>query len=195
MLTDARLNAGLDAAIPNSVKLSVHNAYSATGANIIAGTAKTAGTMSAASSRSKALSAAVDIVSVPAAGVVRWVGIWDGTVDTTFIGMVPNGGSDKSFQVDLTNNRIYCEGHGLVNDDKVVFHNGNPGTALAAGTEYFVVGVTAGDPDYFQVSATQGGAAIDLTDQPHITARLSKLVPETYASGGTHRVSTLVVSI
>ena len=35
MLADARLNAALDAAVPASVKLSVHDAYSATGAGLI----------------------------------------------------------------------------------------------------------------------------------------------------------------
>ena len=196
MLADARLNAALDAAVPASVKLSVHDAYSATGAGLIAGPIKTAGTMTAAASRSKPLSAAVDILSIPAAAVVRWIGMWDGTTDTIFIGMFPNGGSDKSFQVDTTvNERILCEGHGYVNGDTVVFHNGNPGTALAVGTAYFVVLQAAADPDYFSVALTSGGAAINLTDQPAITCRVSKLVQETYASAGTHRVSTLAVSL
>lgn len=196
MLTDTRINAALDAVTPStSVKLSVHDAYSATGANLISGTAKTAGTLSAASSRSRALSAAVDIASVPAAGVVRWIGMWDGTTDTTFIGMWPNGGTDKAFQVDLTNNRIYCEAHGMSNGDKCTFHNGTPPTGLTAGNEYFVVGVTAGDPDYFSVEATSGGGAIDITGQAAAGCRVSKLVPETYASGGTHRVSALTVAL
>lgn len=200
MLTDARYNAALDAVTPTSgasnVKLSVHDAYSATGASIISGTAKTAGTLSAATGRSRSLASAVNIASVPAAGVVRWIGIWDATTDTTFLGMVPNGGSDKSFQIDTTaNERIYCEGHGLANGDKVVFHNDTAPGGLTAGTEYFVVGVTAGDPDYFQVSATSGGAAINLTSEAGAQCRVSKLVPETYASGGTHQVATLTISL
>lgn len=199
MLTDTRINAALDALTPTSgasnVKLSVHDNYSATGANLISGPAKTAGTLNAASGRSRALNAAVDIASVPAAGVVRWIGMWDGTTDSIFLGMWPNGGSDMAFQVDLTNNRIYCEGHGMANADKCTFHNGTPPTGLTAGTEYFVVGVTAGDPDYFQVEATLGGGAIDITGQAAAGCRVSELIPETYASGGTHRVSALTVAL
>ena len=197
MLTDTRINAALDAVTPTtSVKLSVHDAYSATGASMVSGTAKTAGTLNAASSRSRALNAAVDITDVPSAGVVRWIGMWDGTTDTTFIGMWPNGGSDKSFQVEAgATNRILCEGHGMSNGDKCAFHGGTAPTGLTAGTEYFVVGVTAGDPDYFQVEATSGGGAIDITGQAAAGCRVSKLVPETYASGGTHRVSALTVAL
>jgi len=201
MLTDTRLNAALDAVTPTSgasnIKLSVHDAYSATGGSIVTGTAKTVGTLAAALARSRALSAAVDILNVPAAATVRWIGMWDATTDTTFLGMWPNGGSDKSFQIDPTVSaeRIYCEGHGLVNNDKVTFHNGTAPGGLTAGTEYFVVGVTAGTPDYFNVSTTLGGAAIDLTSEAAATCRVSKLVPETYGSGGTHRVSTLTVAL
>lgn len=199
MLTDTRINAALDAITPtggaNNIKLSVHSAYSATGANLISGPAKTAGTLAAASGRSRALSAPVDIASIPAGAVVRWIGLWDGTTDTTFLGMYPNGGSDKSFQVDLTNERIYCEGHGMVNGDKCAFHGDTPPTGLTAGVEYFVTGVVTGDPDYFQVEATSGGGAINLTGQAGAACRVAKLVPETYASGGTHRVSTLTIGM
>jgi hypothetical protein len=192
-LTDTAANAAVAAVLPNGanqVQLSLHSAFSATGANLIG--SKTAATFSAPSGGQIALSAAVDI-SVPGGSTVRWIGAWDST-GATFKGMIPNGGTARSFQVDLTNNRIYCENHGLANDDKVAFFNDTPPTGLTEGTEYFVVGVTAGDPDYFQVSTTQGGAAIDITGQHGAQCFFSKLVPETYASAGTHRINTFTLT-
>lgn len=192
-LTDTAANAALDAIAPagaNNAQLSAHSAFSSTGANLIG--SKTNATFNAASAGSKTLSAAVDI-SIPGGNTVRWIGVWDST-GATFKGMTPNGGAPKSFQLDLANNRIYCEGHGFANDDKVVFFGDTPPTGLTEGTEYFVVGVTAGDPDYFQVSATQGGAAIDITGQHGALCMVSKLVAEAYASAGTHRVNSYTMS-
>jgi hypothetical protein len=188
-LTDTSAHAALDAMLPagaSNGRLSLHSAYSATGANLVGVT--TACTFAAAAGRTKALSAAVDI-AVPGAATVRWIGAWDST-GVTFKGMIPNGGSARSFQLDLTNNRIYCEGSGFVNDDKVAFFGDTVPGGLTEGTEYFVVGVTAGDPDYFQVSATSGGAAIDITSQHGAGCDVSKLVPEVYAAAGTHRVNS-----
>lgn len=188
-ITDTAANAALDAALPggaNQGQLSLHSAFSAAGANLVG--AKTACTFSAAGSRVKTLAAAVD-VTVPGAATVRWVGAWsaDGSV---FKGMMPNGGAAKLFQVDLANNRVLCEGHGYVNDDKVVFANDTVPAPLSEGTEYFVVGVTAADPDYFQVSNSQGGAAIDLAGLPGAACFVSKLIAEVYSGAGTHRVNT-----
>ena len=174
--------------------LSIHTDYSASGANLCTGSAKTAGTWASAATRQKALAGAVDI-ALDAGQTVKWIGIWGGTAGNTFQGMLPNGGSDYSFQVDLTNNRIYAEGIGLANNDKCVFHNDTPPTGLTAGVSYWVVGVTAGDPDYFQVSLTQGGAAIDITGQAAPACAVSKIVEEAYASSGTHRVSTLTINL
>lgn len=192
--TDTRANAMLDAEYAAGDKLSLHSAYSATGANELSGGsyARQTITWAAATGRAKASSGNVD-VPTPAGATVAWIGVWDST-GTIFRGMVPNGGSGKTFQVDLANDRLLCEGHGLANDDRVVCLVGAPG-GLAVGTTYWVVGVTAGDPDYLQVSATQGGAAIDLTSQAAAGATLSKIVPESYAAAGTHRVSSLSIAL
>jgi hypothetical protein len=191
--TDATVHGMLDNALPsgsNNVQLSLHSSYSATGANLVGN--KTASTFGAASSRQKALSSAVDI-TVPSADTVRWIGAWSSD-GSTFKGMIPNGGTAKTFQVDVTNNRVYCEAHGLSNDQKVAFFGATAPGNLTAGTEYFVVGVTAGDPDYIQVSSSQGGAAIDITGQHADGCMVSRLVPEVYSGAGTHRVNTFVVS-
>lgn len=195
MLTDTTVNAILDAITLDLCSL--HTAYSATGANEVTGGspayARKAITMAAAAARARA-SSTTPVFDVPAAATVRFVGLWT-NAGTVFRGMFANGGTEKGFQVDLTNNRILCESHGLVNDDKVVFYGGTVPTGLAEGTVYFVVGNTAADPDYFQVSATQGGAAIDITAQPSAQCKFSKIVEETFAAQGTFSVSSLSLGI
>lgn len=196
MLTDAIVEAMLDSAFPTGtgsdrLYVSAHTDYSATGSNLHG--SKVAAAWAAAGSRAKAATAAVDL-TITAPATVKWIGVWGGTTGGTFRGMFPNGSTgDRSFQVDLTNDRIYCEGHGYSNGDKVTFHDGTAPTGLTAGTTYFVVGVTAGDPDYFQVAATSGGSAINLTGQASAGCAVSNIVEEVYSSSGTHRVSTLSI--
>lgn len=195
MLTDATANAMLDAITLDLCSL--HTAYSATGANEVTGGspayAKKAITMAAAASRARANSSS-PVFDVPAATTVRFIGLWT-NAGTVFRGMSPNGGTERGFQVDLTNNRILCEGHGLANDEKVVFIGGTPPTGLTEGTVYFVVGVTASDPDYFQVSTSSGGAAVDITGQHAAACKVSKIVEEAFAAQGTFTVSTASVGI
>lgn len=195
MITDARVNAMLDTEFAAGDKVSAHTAYSATGTNEITGGsyARQTITWSAAASRSKASSGNMDI-PIPASNTVAWLGIWN-SAGTVFRGMFANGGSEKQFQLDLTNERVYCEGNGLANDNRVAFTGTTPPTGLTIGTHYWVVGVTAGDPDYFQVASTQGGAAINLTGQHSADCRFSKLVLEAYAADGTHRVTSLSVAM
>lgn len=194
MLTDATVEAMLDAKFPSgsgNCKLSAHSAYSATGANLV--DSKTNCNFAAAASRAKALAASCAI-TITAAATVAWIGAWD-SAGTTFLGMFPNGGSDKSFQVDVGNDRILCEGHGYSNGDTVVFHGATAPTGLTAGTTYYVVGVTSGDPDYFQVAATAGGSAINITGQPAAGCFVSKILVDTYTGAGTHTVSSLSISL
>lgn len=196
MFTTAFVNTTLDTAIAAGDKLSLHTAYSTTGANEVSGGtyARQTGTWSAASGRSKALSSAVSFTGLPASVTVAFVGHWDST-GATFKGMTANGGTEFSFQVDLTNDKILVEGSGYANDDRVVF-TGTPPTGLTEGTIYFVVGVTAGDPDTFQVAATSGGAAINITGQAAVDCKVSKVVLETFTgAGGTLNVNTYVTKL
>ncbi len=197
-LTDAAKGVALDALFPTGTGtdrcyLSAHTAYSATGASLH-GT-KTAGAWAATSGGSKNVSAAIDI-SITAPVTISWIGAWGGAAGDTFRGMMPNGSTGfNSFQVDLTNNRIYCEGHGWANDQKITFYGGTPPTSLTAGTTYFVTGVVSGDPDYFQVAATAGGAAIDITGQAAAGCGVSNIIEEAYSSNGTHRVSSYTIPL
>lgn len=194
MITDARANVMLDTEYVTGDLLSLHSAFSTTGANELSGGsyARQAITWSAAASRAKASSGTIN-VPTPAAATVAWLGIWN-SAGTVFKGMMPNSGFDRSFQVGVTANTIIVEGHGLANDDRVVF-TGTPPTGLTEGTHYFVTGVTAGDPDTFTVSATQGGAAIDITGQPAAHCVVSKVVIEVYAGAGTHQVTSVTARL
>jgi|JI10StandDraft_1071094.scaffolds.fasta_scaffold781516_1 hypothetical protein len=200
-ITDATANAMLDAIFPTGTGtdrayLSIHTDYSATGSNIHG--SKTAGAWAGASSRQKGTTAAIDLTVTHSGSdiTVKWVGAWGGSSGDTFRGMMPNGSTGaKSFQVDLTNDRIYCEGHGWSNTQKIVFYGDTAPTGLTAGTTYFVISVTAGDPDYFQVSATSGGSAINLTGQAGAGCAVSNITEEVYSASGTHRVSTYTINL
>ena len=198
MITTARANAILTTEYPDGDLLSLHSAFSLTGTNEITGGsyAKQACTYSAAASRSRAIAATESFTGLPASTTVAWIGTWD-SAGTTFKGMSPNGGTERSFQVDLTNNRVYCEGHGMVDNDRVTFQGGTLPTNITEGAHLYVITTTAGDPDYFQVSLTSGGAAIDMTtSQPSADATVSKIVLEVYtAAGGTHNVTALSHSL
>lgn len=195
MLADATVNGMLDNKFPSgagNVLLSLHSAYSTSGANLVG--SKTSSNFSAASGRSKALSTSVPI-TVPGAATVSFIGAWD-SAGTTFLGMFPNGSPGEfSFQVDVTNDKIVCENHGLANGDNVVFTGGTAPTGLTEGTVYFVVGVTAGDPDTYQVAATAGGAAINITGQPAAGCQASKVLVDVYTGAGTHTVSGVTIAL
>jgi hypothetical protein len=195
MLTDTTVNAMLDAITLDLCSL--HTAYSASGANEVSGGspayAKKAITVAAASGRARAASTQ-PVFDVPAGTTVRFIGLWT-NAGTVFRGMFANGGTEKGFQVDTTNERILCEQHGLVNDDKVVFYGGTPPTGITEGTVYWVVGNTAADPDYFQVSTTQGGAAVNITGQPAAQCKFSKIVEEVFAAQGTFTVTSASVAV
>lgn len=152
--------------------------------------ARKAGTWAAAAGGSRSSTAAVQF-DVPAV-TVKWQGFWDAVTAGTFRGSAPLGGSPFSYYVDVTGNLLRAANHGLANDNLVVFFNGTPPAPLAAGTEYFVVGQTA---ETFQVSASMGGAAIVLTDPGTAECRCSLIVPEIYASQGTHSVSSYPMDV
>jgi hypothetical protein len=188
MFTDAAKNNCLDA--EGTTHLSLHTAYSAAGANELSGGspayARGAATFAAAAGGSKALSATVSL-DVPAGSRVAWIGRWTALSGGTFLGMGPLQGDEVEFTVDLGADTIRRTAHGLVDDELVVFVGGTPPGGLTEGTEYHVVSAAA---DSFQVAATQGGAAIDLTSAPGDSCTLSRIVPETFASQGVLEVTT-----
>lgn len=193
MFTDAAKNAMLDA--EPSTHLSLHTDWSATGLNELTGGspayARKAATWNAAASASAALTAAVTF-DVPGGTTVRYVGRWTALTGGTFLGMSALNGTEKEFSVDLTANTIKQVAHGYSNGDQVVFLGGAPPGGLTEGTTYFVVSATT---DTYQVAATSGGTAIDLTAEPAASCVASKIVPETYGSQGTLQITALPLEL
>jgi hypothetical protein len=85
-------------------------------------------------------------------------------------------------------------GHGFINDDKVrvvAIPGATLPTGLAAGTTYFVISVSG---DTFSLSATQGGAAVNITASG--AGLIAKITPKPVTSGDTPQFSggALVIS-
>lgn len=180
---------------------SLHTAYSATGTNELTGgspayarkalTWAAAGTPTAGAKETSASA----VFDVPASQTVRWIGLWDAVTVGNFLGMTPNGGTTpQAFVVpDIANDILECAAHGFVNNDTVVVWSvpGDPlPTPLAEGTVYYVISATTDD---LQLSATQGGAAVNLTAIG--AGSIQKIVPEVFNAQGTHTVTKVTITL
>lgn len=194
MLTALAKNTMLDA-LP-LYSLSLHTAYSATGASEVTGGSpayvRKNVTLAAASGGSKALSSA-PVFDVPAAATVRFVGFWGAGSPESFLGMVALGGSEQEIiSVDLSTDTFTVLAHGFVDTDTIVFYNGTVPTGLTEGTTYYVRDKTT---DTFKVAATSGGSAIDITAVPTGQCVVSKIVAEAFGSQGTQTISSGSISL
>lgn len=188
MFTAAARNLMLDA--NGTTHASAHTAYSATGANEVAGGspayARKAISYGAASGEAKASSGAVTF-DIPTGTTVRWIGRWTAITAGTFLGMEANGGTEQEFSVDLTADTVLEPAHGRAADSKIVFYGDTVPAGLVEATVYFVRNPTT---DTYQVGATAGGAAINLTGYPGRKCVVSTIVEEAYASQGTLQVTS-----
>jgi hypothetical protein len=172
---------------------SLHTAYSATGTNEVTGGspayARKGLTWNAAASGAKALAATLPTFDVPAGTTVGWLGIWDAVTTGTFLAITPLGGGAKiPFGMDdTTADSFKAGGHGFSNGDTVVFWPGagTLPTGVSVGTVYFIVNTAT---NTFQVSATSGGSAINLTGAGE--GLVQKIVQETFAAQGTYSVNS-----
>jgi len=177
---------------------SLHSAYSTTGTSELTGGspayARKAATWGAATSRSKATSAFM-VFDVPGSSTVRWVGFWDAVTAGNFLGMTPNGGGiPEDFTVpDIATDILKAPSHGFVNGNAVVLWS-VPGaplpTPLVEGTVYYVISATTDD---LQLSATVGGATINITVVG--SGFLQRLVEESFGAQGTHTVTTATMTL
>jgi len=166
--------------------MSLHSGFpGVTGANELTGGgyARVACTFNGASGGVRTL-AAVTNFTVGAGHTVRWVGLWSAG---TFKGYSPNGGSPKEFQADATSDVVSVPGHGYIANDPIVFYGGTVPAGLTEGTIYYVRDVTT---NTFKVSATAGGAAIDLTGSGGSDCVVSKIVENAYGGAGTHTINS-----
>lgn len=191
---DAVLNDMLDSLSAELDQVSLHSAYSASGANEVTGGsyARQAITWNAAASAALDSSNAPSF-SVPSGQTVAWIGFWDTAPSPdSFRGMTTNRQTGDTaptskFIVDTALNNIQCPAHGLVVDDRVAFWGGTPPGGLTEGTHYWVVTATA---DTFQVGTTQSQSPeTGLTNQGDADVTLAQIRIETFASDGTFNLT------
>ena len=194
MLSATCKNTMLDTAF-STVYVSAHSSYSTSGANELSGGspayARAAASFGAAAAASKELSN-TPVLNIPAAATVRYIGYWTASTAGTFLGMTPNLGAEREFSADASADTVTSQAHGYVNGDRVVFIGDTPPSGLVEATEYFVVSATT---DTFQVAATAGGAAINLTSRGGGSCVVSKIVPEVFSSQGTITVQSLSLAL
>jgi hypothetical protein len=126
---------------------------------------------------------------IPAGGIAFCYGLWSLVTGGTFYGYTLRTGVGEAVygfgSVDsagVTSNTIQSAANGLANAMQVVLNSllgESLPTGLSANTRYYVVGATT---DTFQLSLTEGGAAIDITAQGELF--FQRVVPETFSSAG-----------
>lgn len=171
--------------------MSLHTAYSATGASEVAGGsyARLATTWGTAAGGSMALASTPYTFSVPASTTVAFLGFWDLVSGGNFSGMTPLGGASgyafaapSSTGVLLAPNSAYA-----ANQPVVVFNTGGsslPG-GLTAGTIYYVITPAS---DSFSLSASSGGSAIVLSTDG--SGLVQAITTEAFAGAGQYVVNS-----
>lgn len=168
--------------------MKLHTGYPGlTGANELSGgapayAAKACSFNTSSAGEPRTLSAAVTF-DVPASSIY-WASGWSGA---TLRFIAPTGGDPFEFSADLTANTIKVPSHGFADGDKIVFYSTTPPSPLVAGTIYYVVSSTTDD---FQVAATLGGSAINITVNADADCLVSKITPRTYSAQDTHTVGS-----
>ncbi len=205
ILTDVCKNAMLDSAVAGApgtaLFLGLHTTLGSAGTEVTGGSpayARKAITWNAAATGSKDITAAVTF-DVPTGTTVRAVQLWSLSTAGTSRAWIPAGSTARrAFSViagDLAGNTIQSPGHGLSAGQSVVFWP-TIGAALPTGlvedTEYFVI-ATGLTTDVFEVSATLGGAAVDITAIGD--GDVQKFTPEVFAGQGTYQVSSYPISL
>jgi hypothetical protein len=204
ILPDATKNACLDSAVSGApgtaLFLGLHSTLGQAGTELTGGSppyARKAITWQAAASGAKDITAAVTF-DVPAS-TVRNVGLWSASTAGTLRAWMPAGSTARrAFSVvaaDLAGNTIQSPAHGLVAGNSVVVWptiGASLPTGLAEDTEYFVIaaGLTT---DVFELSATLGGSAIDITAIGD--GDVQKITPEVFGAQGTYQVSAFQISL
>jgi hypothetical protein len=197
-LSTASANALLDSWGTNNAKfISLHSAYSASGANEISGGspayARLTASWASASSNSKALSGTPYNFNVPAC-TVAWLGFWSLVSGGTFAGMIPAGNAQAfAFSAPSSSSTLLAPGSSYAATQQVVaFPTGGSTmpTGLTAGTVYFV---SAPSSDSFKLAATSGGTAINLSADGSGYAQA--ITPELFAGQGVFTLSAGTVSL
>ena len=197
MLTDAGINAALDAT--GVTHVGVHTAYpGGSGANEATGGspayARKATTPSAAASRQKQLVPSTVTFDLAAGTVAKWFVGWTASTAGSSRVLAPVGNTIQAVgTVAASDDLILSKGHGLTASKRVVFlpiANESLPTGITEGTDYYVLasGLTT---DAFQISATDGGTAINFTTNGEMA--IFDMVPDTSASQFQLQCTSLIV--
>lgn len=191
-------NSMLDDYAADYTWISLHSAYSASGANELTGGspayARQQVTWNSAASGALSISG-TETFDVAAASTVAFVGIWSANSAGTFAGMFPAGSSDPTvFTATNAGDLFTSDAHGLVNTDTVVLWDSGPGdsipTGVTEGTVYYVISVSG---DTFQLSLTSGGSAIVISSDGG--GYVQKMTSEVFSGQGQYTVSALTPRI
>lgn len=168
--------------------LSLHSADPGeTGAAEIAGGsyARQAVSFGAAAAGEVANDATVDFTGMPATTVLGF-GLWDAAANGNCLWTGWLSTVLRAFVADdVAGDTIRSPAHGFADDDRVAFEAEDVGSlpaGIAAGTLYWVINAAT---DTFKVSATQGGAAVNLTTTG--SGKVRKVTPKIVNSGDTFR--------
>lgn len=136
--------------------------------------------------------ATISFTGMPAGDVVGW-GINDAStagnfyVTGWFQGATPLNKVGTVDAADVTANTVTSPAHGFANDNRIVLEQiegETTPTGLTAGTIYWLVGTAT---DTFQLSLTQGGAAIDITAKG--VGIFRRVVVTTLGAGNTFQIA------
>ena len=179
----------------SGLHLSLHTTYSSSGANEATGGsyARQPCGFDTAANGEMSLTG-TEVIDAPA-GTYNYVGVFDALTAGNFKGMFPLGGGAANSPVHCvgrnTGDLIEADGHGFSNNDRVAFFGAAVAAGLTEGTVYHVISANAND---FQVSLTQGGAAVAITADG-INMIFQKVVPEVFGADGTLTVSELLLGL
>ena len=195
-MSDYLENALLDAVF-NNVSLAVTTPYCSlhtadpgeTGGNEVSGGsyARQSTSFGAAASGDCATDADVEFTDMPAVTVEAF-GFFDASTagNALWFDWLGNHQWQKFVGEDIAGDVLDAPGHGMSNDDRVVFTAEFGGDTLpagiTAGTLYHVITAAT---DTFQISTTQGGGAVDYTVVGKGSFR--KVEPKTVNSGDSFR--------
>ena len=201
-LSDFAENELLDALVGNGTynnaapHLSLHDGLPGeTGANEIVGGsyARQPTAFGAASGGVATNSAQEEFTDMPAVTITH-AGLWDALAAGNFMAAIPLGTANRGFATAADTSDVFTSpAHGLANDDRVQLRASVDGNIPAGANEttlYHVVGVTT---DTFQISLTQGGAAVTLTGDGDVI--FIQVTPRIVNGGDTVRFAIGQVSL
>lgn len=189
MYVDVARNDMIDALAGNAGFLSLHTAFSLTGASEVSGGtpayARKAVTWGVAANGEAVSTTASQVFDVPASTTVLYIGMFSLVTAGVFYGMFPLTPTlVGQVEGESTDDQLKRRAHGYLVNDRVGFFGDSLPAGLTEGTIYHVVSPTT---DTFQASLTQGGSAVVITADGEAIA--FKTVPEVFGGQGTYTLA------